>query len=122
MEVGNILHLGKGHKTFPVEHGGLFHVTLQREFPEVAGDGRLHAQIQDGPVLDLMLTGRQLGHAMTIGRAAALDLPIGGAAAGEQTFLRDPDLAADPGLIELVGFFHRSSRGDEGWFRFVPVK
>ena len=66
MEVGDVLDLGQGHEGLPVEGLGLLHVAEHGQGPHDPGDGRLDAEIEHGPVLDFVLTGRQLGHAVAV--------------------------------------------------------
>jgi hypothetical protein len=102
MEVGYVVDLGQVHECLPVQHLGLFDVPFQGKGPHVAGNVGLDAQVEHGPILHFVLARRQPGHAVAVGRAAALYLAIRFPPARQHAFValgRDTLFAANEGLV-----------------------
>ena len=72
MEITDVVDLRLREELLPREAEGIVDEAPDLERPGVEGDVRHLAEVEDGPVLDLMLTDRQLGQAVPIEGTAAL--------------------------------------------------
>ena len=66
MKVADIVDLRQRKKIVPCQREGILNQSTDLELPSLEMHLRLFAQIQYWPVPDLVLTDRQLGHAVSI--------------------------------------------------------
>ena len=72
VKVADVVGLRQREEIIPGQGEWILNQSTDLEFPGLEIDLRLFAEIKDGPVLDLVLAGRQLRHPVSIRRAAAV--------------------------------------------------
>jgi hypothetical protein len=72
VEIADVVDLRQAHELFPGEREPLFHIACYFEAPTGERDVRLLTEIENGPVVHLVLADWQLRHPMPIRRSGAL--------------------------------------------------
>lgn len=59
VEIAGVFELGQGGELIPIESDGVFDVAVDFQCPLVERNFRVNAKVQDGPVVDELLPGRE---------------------------------------------------------------